>query len=59
MSRECCSPSTKAEEPQKLSNSFKDGIKTSFKVKGMDCSDEVSAIKNAFNFSGIFYFYFF
>jgi Cd2+/Zn2+-exporting ATPase len=54
MSRECCSPSTKAEEPQKLSNSFKDGIKTSFKVKGMDCSDEVSAIKNAFNFSGIF-----
>ncbi len=54
MSRECCSPGTQVEEPQKLSKSFKDGIKTSFKVKGMDCSDEVSAIKNAFNFDGIF-----
>lgn len=53
MSRECCSPNPKTEEPQELSNSFKEGVKTSFKVKGMDCSDEVSAIKNAFHFDGI------
>jgi len=54
MSQECCQPGPKTELPQKAITSHNKGTKSSFKVKGMDCSDEVSAIQRAFDFEGIF-----
>lgn len=54
MSQECCQPGPKTELPQKAITTHNKGTKSSFKVKGMDCSDEVSAIQRAFDFDGIF-----
>lgn len=54
MSQECCQPGPNTELPQKAITTHNKGTKSSFKVKGMDCSDEVSAIQRAFDFEGIF-----
>ena len=54
MSQECCQPGPKTEVQQKGIDTHNQGTKSSFKVKGMDCSDEVSAIQRAFDFDGIF-----
>ncbi|MGE3608590.1 MAG: heavy metal translocating P-type ATPase [Bacteriovoracaceae bacterium] len=54
MSQECCQPGPKTEVQQKAIDTHNKGTKSSFKVKGMDCSDEVSAIQRAFDFEGIF-----
>lgn len=54
MSQECCQPGPITDVPQKAIDTHNQGTKSSFKVKGMDCSDEVSAIQRAFDFDGIF-----
>ncbi len=54
MSQECCKPSSKTAVSQNAIDTHNQGLKSCFKVKGMDCSDEVSAIQRAFNFDGIF-----
>lgn len=54
MSKACCGPSDDASKEMNSNEPSPSGAtKSSFKVSGMDCADEVSAIDHAFRLKGI------
>lgn len=53
MSKDCCSPED-ASLKQPVNLDISKGIASVFKVAGMDCSDEVSAVQNSLKIDGVY-----
>lgn len=52
--KECCGSKEVSQTITKPLNAITKGIVTTFKVKGMDCADEVSAVEKSLNVAGVF-----
>ncbi len=54
MSESCCGPKDSHSSKKEIKDIPSGALEDTFKVSGMDCADEVSAIEHAFRLSGIF-----